>query len=140
MRASAEAMIAVRMEAASEPPISDCPYLFYEMDAADGLTTKAARHAGRCLAVLARRYPAAVLAISLRGFDSDPRELVDVPRARDFLREFGRTLDYFSEISGELHGRLLQEHAALLACAMGRVPRAMLIFEPRPSAAPEARA
>lgn len=131
MQAKPETLIAVRLEAASEPPISDCPYLFYEMDAADGLTTKAARHAGRCLAVLARRYPEAVLAISLRGFDSDPRELVDIPRARDFLGEFGRTLEFYSETPGELLGRLLQEHVALLACAMGRVPRQALIFEQR---------
>ena len=139
MRADPEILIGIRLSAAEEPSTPPCGLVVWDIDTSEGLTPDAAVKAAYGMAVAARRYPGALLSVSLAGFDDDPRELVDIPEARDLLHWLGRGLEFFSEQPGELHGRLLEDHAALLAVCMGRLLRQALIFEPRSSVALEAR-
>jgi len=110
--------------------MTDFDLVVWEIDTSGGLTLETAESAALGLASVMRRCPKARVQFALPGFDTDPRELVDIPEARRFLRQMGEALALYSEKPGQLITRLDYSNVLILAVCMGLVPRVSYVVEP----------
>lgn len=110
--------------------MNDFAMIVWEIDTSGSLTMESAEDTAWNLARVMQRWPDARVQFALPGFDEDPRELVDIPEARRFLRQMGETLALYSERPGQLITRLDYGNVAILAVCMGIVPRSAYVVEP----------
>jgi hypothetical protein len=78
------------------------------------LTRRAARNAARAYQRSAARYPKAMMYVSIAGYDNDPRELWDIPEARDYFCRWAKFagVDNSAAVAGS---PLMKEATAALA-------------------------
>lgn len=111
-------------------------FVLYEMDTAAGLDAAVARRNADNLVRLATTFPKAKLSWAMPGFDSDPRELVDIPEAADFLGDMLRHMQQ-RDPEGQVFFRLSPEQRVVLLVAAEQVPRELLVIvQPKQRAAP----
>ena len=110
--------------------MTDFDLVVWEIDISAGLTLETAEDAARRLDRVMRRFPEARIQFALPGFDDDPRELVDIPEACQFLRWMGEALILHGDEPGDLIMRLDYAHALILAVCMEIVPRENYIVDP----------
>jgi hypothetical protein len=110
------------------------PYdaVIYEAGSRGALSQPARRAAEFAAAV--RASPAAELSVTIGGYDSDPRELMDIPEVMAFLREFMQHLGglFNSDEREALLDRLSIECRALLLLAAGAITREQITITAPP--------
>ena len=56
----------------------------------DYFSAKDCRDSARAFRLARKRYPQAKIGISVGGYDNDPRELYDIPEAREYICRWAR--------------------------------------------------
>lgn len=105
--------------------------VIYEAGARGALAHPALRAAE--FAAIARANPAAELAVTIGGYDSDPRELIDTPEVMAFLQEFMRHLGalFNANERSALLNRFSWECRAMMMLAAGIITRKQISITAR---------
>jgi hypothetical protein len=64
----------------------DYEYAFMEIGAKGELTEKTARRGAEAILLMTQFNPTTQIAVTIGGYDNDPRELWDIPEAKHFFR------------------------------------------------------
>jgi hypothetical protein len=109
------------------PPPEDVDQIMLELGTSGDLPTPA--EAARTVIAAHRRYPDAIITLMLAGFDDDPREVCDIPEARDF---FAGLLPFLAQCScaDSLADALDTASVAIMALCAGVLERDQVVFVP----------
>lgn len=100
-------------------------YLLIEIGTKGKLSRQAARNKAHQLAqAMAVMPPTDVVDLSIGGFEDDPRELWEIPEARDFVVAFA---DALVAAGADMEHLLLQSHEVIACCRAAQAGKPVVI-------------
>jgi hypothetical protein len=120
----------------SLPHIPDAGAMICEIGRKGEMTRDLCREAADWTAGALDTQPGLLLALTVGGFDDDPREVLDIPEARQAFAWFGQRLEELDNADGSarLLNRLESLSRNLVLIAMGYLTPDHLSYEDNPAA------